>query len=70
MMGSSSSLGPDMNTLTRVQAFIFVKPYPGGIEGRTLKGLSPKVRSSGPEVEGPHNLSFMLKAKVLFWTLV
>lgn len=58
MMGSCSSPSPNMNTLTQVQAFIFAKPYPGVVDGTTLEGLSPKVRSSGPEVEEPHNLSF------------
>lgn len=33
---------------------VFVKLHPGGVDSRTLRGLSSKVRSSGPEVEGPY----------------
>lgn len=51
-----------MDTLTRVQTLVFGKPYPGGVDSRTLKEFYLVLRGRGtskPELRAEGQSSFL-----------
>lgn len=68
-MGSCSPLVPEMATLTQVQTLVLGKPYPGGVDDRTLKEFCLVLRGRGtskPELCAEVQNPFLDFGKSLF----